>query len=100
MANETARPGGMHAPTANQQWRVRLLVSPADRDGFLESVERRRAEATMQLGYLPGIELDSRARAVVDRRAIARVLVLHGILNVRRRRITLPICFARTAEIT
>ena len=100
MANETARPGGFHAPTPSQKWRVRLLVSPGERERFLETVERRREEARKELGYLPGVELDSPARAAVDRRATARALVSHGILTVRRRRITLPIYFPKTAEIT
>jgi hypothetical protein len=100
MANETARPWGFHGPTPGQGWKMRSPVSCAERREFLREVCRRREEARKELGYLPGIELDCRARAVVDRRAIPRTLVSHGILRFRRRRITLPIPFARSSEIT
>jgi hypothetical protein len=98
MANETSRPADVHAPTPREQWRIRLLLFPKERDRFLGDVGEQRESARKEMGYLPGIELAPAAQASVDRRAIARVLVVHGILKLRRRRITLPISFAKSAR--
>ena len=100
MANETSRPGGIHAPTPNERWRIRLLLTPAEREKFQETVEAFRAEVRKELGCLPGIDPGSATRAAVDRRAITRALVAHGILKLRRRRITLPISIAKSSRIS
>ena len=100
MANETSRPGGFHAPTPNERWRIRLLLTPAEREKFQETVEAFRAEVRKELGCLPGIDPGSATRAAVDRRAITRALVAHGILKLRRRRITLPISIAKSSRIS
>jgi transposase InsO family protein len=100
MANETSRPWGVHAPTPRDRWRIRLMLSPKERDRFLGDVDEQRERARREMGYLPGIELGPAAQASVDRRAIARALVAHGILKLRRRRITLPISFAKSSRIS
>jgi transposase InsO family protein len=100
MANETTRPGGFHAPTPNQQWRIRLLLSPRERESFQITVETFRAEEKGNLGILPGFDTGPADRAKIDRRAITRALVAHNILNFRRRRITLPIYYRNAAGIT
>jgi hypothetical protein len=99
-ANETARPGGFHAPTPNEQWRLRLLLSPSERDRFQAAVESFRTEESGGVALLPGIEPGPSSRAKVERRAITRALVAHGILSFRRRRITLPIFGAKCARIS
>jgi transposase InsO family protein len=100
MANETSRPGGFHRPTPNEQWHIRLLLSPRERDSFQSTVEAFRAEERITLGYLPGIDPGPASRAKIDRRAITRALVAHDMLHFRRRRITLPIYWAKSAEIS
>jgi transposase InsO family protein len=100
MANVTSRPGGFHAPTPNEQWRIRLVLSPRERELFRSRVEAFRAEEQKASGFLPGIDPGPAAHAKIDRRAITRALVAHGILNFRRRRITLPIYYAKSAGIS
>jgi transposase InsO family protein len=100
MANETARPGGFHAPTPNERWRIRLLVSVQEREAFRATVEALRADARNELGCLPGIAIGTASRAAVDRRAITRALVARGILKFRRRRITLPIYWTNSSGIS
>ena len=39
MANETARPGGFHAPSLDERWRMRLVVSSAERENFHAALE-------------------------------------------------------------
>ena len=100
MANETARPGGFHQPTPNERWRIRLLLSPGERERFRDSVDSLRVDARKELGCLPGIDPGRAMRAAVDRRAITRALVAHDILRLRRRRISLPISIAKSAGIS
>ncbi len=100
MANETSRPGGFHAPTPNDRWRIRMLLSPNERQQFQASVEAFRNEAHKEFGCLPGIDPFPVTRAAIDRRAITRALVAHGILKLRRRRITLPIFWSKTSWIS
>ena len=100
MANETSRPGGFHAPTPNERWRIRLLLSPKERESFKASVEALREEVRKELGCLPGIDPGAATSAAIDRRAITRALVAHGILKLRRRRITLPISITLSSRIS
>ena len=100
MANETSRPGGFHSPTPNERWRIRLLLSTRERETFHDSVEILRKDVGIELGCLPGIDPGSAMRASIDRRAITRALVAHGILKLRRRRITLPIYIQKSAIIS
>ena len=100
MANETSRPGGFHAPTPNDQWRIRMLLSPKERERFRASLEMLREETRKEFGCLPGIDPVSGTRAAIDRRAITRALVAHGILKLRGRRITLPISVANSSRIS
>jgi transposase InsO family protein len=101
MANETSRPGGFHAPTPNQLWRIRLLLSQGERESFQKTVEAFRAEEQKEAGgFLPGMDPGPAICAKIDRRAITRALVAHGILNFRRRRISLPIYWPKTAVIS
>jgi transposase InsO family protein len=100
MANETSRPGGFHSPTPNERWRIRLLLSREEREAFRASVESLRKNVGMEFGCLPGIDPGPAMRASIDRRALTRALVAHGILKLRRRRITLPICIHKSEIIS
>lgn len=91
MANETARPKGLNSPTPNQKWRLHPTVTPSHRTSFQQRVNDYRKEVRKELGYLPEIEMPPKQQANVDRVAITRALVALGLLQLRRRRITLPI---------
>jgi transposase InsO family protein len=98
-ANETARPGGFHAPTPNEQWRMQLLLAPQERANFQEAVDCYRSQEQCKAvlaGVAPGVSFQAR----IDRRAITRALVACGLLSLRRRRITLPIFGAKCARIS
>ncbi len=100
MANETSRPGGFHAPTPNEQWRIRLLISEEEGESFKVNFEALREEARVELGCLPGIDIGPYLRSAVDRQAITRAVVAHGIVKFRRRRISLPIFIQKSALIS
>lgn len=90
-ANETARPWGAAASTPDIAWIERQGITEAVRAAFLKTVEDLRPRAKEELLYLPGIPLGRKGKAAVDRVAIGRALVAHGLLSFRRSRITLPI---------
>ena len=93
-ANATARPQGETGPTPDELWSTRRAITPEERRLFQETVRSRRAE----LG--PQGERSSREERCMQRKAIRRVLVEHGILLFSRRRIPLPITNQKTANIT
>lgn len=85
VANETARPSGIAAPTPDQAWRSRVPVEVADRHRFAATVDRLRPEARRDLGHGPATP------SQVDRVAITRALIERDYLQLRRRRFTLSI---------
>jgi len=90
-ANETGRPWGALGPTPLEAWRRRQPIAPDERAAFLALYQRHAQTEREARGWLPGIELQHREQAAVDRVAISRTLIDQGFLLVRRRRITLPI---------
>jgi hypothetical protein len=62
--------------------------SEAERAAFQESVRRELAISLAEAHY--GSEVPARVRRTLERLAIERALVAHGILEVRRRVIPLP----------
>lgn len=90
-ANETAHPWGAAAPTPDIAWIERQGITEVQRAAFLKTIEDLRPKVQEELQYLPGIPLGPKDQAAVDRVAIGRALVAHGLLSFRRSRITLPI---------
>lgn len=91
MANETARPWGLSEPTPDELWMNRKIIDIVERLEFRTLVEEKQREAREERGLGADQVLDAITQAGVDRVAISRALVAKGYLQIRRRRITLPI---------
>jgi transposase InsO family protein len=91
-ANATARPQGETGPTPDELWQARRSITPEERRLFQETVQQRREE----LGEKEGLSNTEERR--MQREAIRRALVEHGILLFSRRRIPLPIRRRKTAK--
>lgn len=88
-ANETGRPWGASGPTPNEVWLARRPLDDLRR-ALGNTVARLELELRGERD-LVGRELDPKELASMRRECISRALVAHGILQVRRRRIRLPI---------
>jgi transposase InsO family protein len=93
-ANATARPQGETGPTPNELWKTPSSIPAQQRQLFQETVLRQR-EA---LGETESQSNKEERR--MQREAIRRALVEHGILLFSRRRVPLPITRQKTATIT
>jgi transposase InsO family protein len=93
-ANATARPQGETGPTPDELWSTRRPITAGERALFQDTVLRQREE----LG--PKTELSGKEERRMQREAIRRALVEHGILLFSRRRIPQPIPKQKTANIT
>jgi transposase InsO family protein len=96
--NRLARPWGVTGPVREECWLARSRIECAEREQFLESVERCREEVAAEgrSGDDRGAEEDAAAR---ERKAIQRALVEHGYLLFSRRRIPPPIPERKVASI-
>ena len=88
--NELSRPFGPLGPSPDQRWDGRVPIQEEERAAFRAALQKREADATKRLGFLPGIELTRRDRRAVRRLALALALVDQGFLQVRRRRFAPP----------
>jgi transposase InsO family protein len=93
-ANATARPHGETGPTPDVLWRARRPTTAEERVLFQQAVHRHRKELH------PKEALSTKEERRMQREAIRRALVEHGILLFSRRRIPLPIPKQKTAIIT
>ena len=93
-ANATARPQGETGPTPNELWQTRRSITAEERRLFQETVQQRRADSGEPEG------LSRREERRLQREAIRRALVEHGILLFSRRIIPLPIRNHKVANIT
>jgi transposase InsO family protein len=99
-ANAQARPRGRRGPTPDEAWASRCAARAEERDAFRTTVAALRPEARRERGLSEteaGTEVERRG---VDRVAIRRALVAHGLLLFTRRRIPLPIRSQKTPRIT
>jgi transposase InsO family protein len=101
MANETARPWGLAAPTPADAWHLRGSIDAADRDVFAAAVARLRSLVRSEL-YPddPAPSLGRLAQAQVERIAVTRALIEGDYLQLRRRRFTLSITQRAAGNIT
>jgi transposase InsO family protein len=99
-ANAQARPRGLRGPTPDEAWAARCAVRAAERDAFRATVATWRPEARRERGQSETEEGTEAERRGVDRVAIRRALVAHGLLLFTRRRTPLPIRSQKTARIT
>ena len=93
-ANATARPQGETGPTPNELWQARRPLGPEERRLCQETVQQKRAELNEKE------DLSDKEDRRMQREAIRRALVEHGILLFSRRRVPLPIRSEKTAIIT
>jgi hypothetical protein len=93
-ANATARPQGETGPTPNELWQTRRPISSAERQSFQKTVQEQRAELK------PKEDLPDKEERRMQREAIRRALVEHGIVLFSRRRIPQAITSQKTANIT
>ena len=87
-ANETGRPQGHLGPTPSTLWEAREALGEAERHAFSQAVRRTRTDARKDLELALEGPLRRSDAAAVERLCISRALVEHGLLEVRRRRIT------------
>jgi transposase InsO family protein len=89
--NQLGRPRGSAGPCPDELWNDREALNDHERDSFLRTYRRRYGVEAAKRGIPWGVQLQHTERTSIDRKAIAWVLVKHGFLMIRRRRITLPI---------
>lgn len=86
-ANAYRNPKTVRAPTPEETWACHSAASPEERARFLAAVERERILARLEDNLGPEEELDHWCASELDRQALPRVLVGHGYLLFKRRRI-------------
>src|SRR5262249_33405216 len=84
-ANQTARPWGVRGATPEEVWQGRPPVRAEERAAFAETVRGLELQARAEQGYGPGAELDRTAQSAVNRAALRRALVAHGLLRFTAR---------------
>jgi transposase InsO family protein len=99
-ANATARPRGPRGPTPDAAWAGRSRLDPGERQRFRMSVDAERRSARHDRGLDEHRPLDVMTERSIDRVAIRRALVEHGVLNFSRRRILPPIPKPKADTIT
>lgn len=90
-ANELGRPRGALGPTPDEAWARRGTLEDEERGRFLSEVTRQQLEVLRERGYYTPTALSEAEVVSVARVAISRALVALGILELRRRQISLPI---------
>jgi transposase InsO family protein len=86
-ANTTARPRGAAGPTPEALWQSRRPCSLSERARFWSLAQAREAEVQATDRIAANEVLDHYQRAALDRTVLTSVLVQHGDLEIRRRRI-------------
>ena len=90
-ANATARPHGPAGPTPDEAWAARPSLTTDQRRSFRRSVEGHRDNALREWQELHTASRSVLSERAVDRVAIRRALVEHGVLLFTRRSIPPPI---------
>ena len=89
-ANELPRQGNAGGHSPEKAWGARKPVTSIERARFLDRADRERARALAE-AKAAGQDFESRSvNAAVERTAVSRALVAHGLLQIRRRSIPLP----------
>lgn len=89
--NTMTRPFGHLGPTPAKKWLSRPPLYPAVRRVFRDSVSQFELDMHRELAYNVGDEIKKPEKERIRREAIGRACVAHGLLEVRRRRFSLPI---------
>jgi transposase InsO family protein len=100
MANEVNYPWGRNGPTPDEVWQGRVPLTAEERAAFGVSLEAQRIRARQEHEN-SGTDLQTPlGERAVDRDAIRRTLVEHGLLTFTRRQFTPPIQTAKVTKIT
>ena len=98
-ANATARPHGPAGPTPDEAWAARPSLTTDQRRSFRRSVEGHRDNALREWQELHTASRSVLSERAVDRVAIRRALVEHGLLVCSRRSIPPSIHRQKTEAI-
>ena len=98
-ANATARPRGLHGPTPDELWQLRSSIAVNDRVSFRRQVEDERCIACSAMGGSVTGPWSVMTERAIDRVAIRRALVEHGLLMCSRRSIPPSIHRQKTEAI-
>jgi hypothetical protein len=86
LANQTARPWGLHGPVPEEAWQGRVRIGPEERAAFAEAVRQLESQARSEQGYAVADRLDRLAQAAVYRAALSRALISWGLLLLTAQR--------------
>jgi transposase InsO family protein len=100
IANECARPRGPCAPTPDEVWRERIPLSAHERELLRCAVERSTTEERDRMHPDASTEPSPHMATSIERIAICRAVLELGILQLRRRRFTLPIRTRKAINIS
>ena len=89
-ANELPRGRNDRSQSPQEAWEARKPITDSERSAFLDRVDGERARARAEAEADSKDAANRSSNAAVERTAIRRALVAHGILQVRRRSIPLP----------
>jgi hypothetical protein len=100
IANEQNYPWGAKGPTPDVLWKTRTPITNQLRAAFRHSVHQQRIDVRTEQRYPLDTVLDHDTQAELDRIAIPRALVEHGLLTFTRRSIPTPITTQKTPNIS
>lgn len=100
IANEHNYPWGAGRPTPDVLWKERSPITAEFRAAFRGTVQQQRGRACTEQRCLAYTLLDHALQAPIDRTAIPRALVEHGLLTFTRRSIPTPIIPQKTTNIS
>lgn len=98
--NTTARPRGPKGPTPETVWEARTPIREETREHFVRELERCRLDVRKDAEVGLEEELDPETASRLERLAMARALVARGLLQIRRRRVSLPLKRLFAAKIS
>lgn len=98
--NEENYPWGCNGSTPDEVWRARPVTSEEDDAAFGRTVRQEQVRARNEEDYPLDVDLGRAAQAAIDRVAIRRALVEHGLLTFTRRSITPQLPTRKTPRIS
>ena len=95
--NEVTRPFGWPGPSPEEMWKQRKPVTANKLHAFRSDLTSIRSSIKLDLGFDVYDELDRKTEAYIERQSVSRACVAHGLLDIRRRRISQPIIAKKCA---